>query len=189
MASKVCLGLRSRPKASDDLGYLHLAGVLGEKLGEGGDVVAFFARSQQTLGGANLLEQGRIYHLVPKTVRDCVASRQTATENAIYDRRSPTVAKRQCPFGWHDPGGSGAIGLLPTLSGPLARHMNSNRPQRPFPIRHGNTRCTKPQNGCSGIFPALFRMRLIRRDHRGSRAQTDQIEGGPYEGRPGQCVT
>ena len=87
VVSKVCLGLRSRPKASDDLGYLHLAGVLGEKLGEGVDVVAFFARSQQTLGGANLLEQGRIYHLVPKTVRDCVASRQTATENAIM--RSP----------------------------------------------------------------------------------------------------
>jgi hypothetical protein len=88
VVSKVCLGLRSRPKASDDLGYLHLAGVLGEKLGEGVDVVAFFARSQQTLGGgANLLEQGCIYHLVPKTVRDRVASRQTATKNAIM--RSP----------------------------------------------------------------------------------------------------
>lgn len=54
MASKVCLGLRSRPKASDDLGYLHLAGVLGEKLGEGVDAVAFLRVANRPLAAARI---------------------------------------------------------------------------------------------------------------------------------------
>lgn len=72
----------------DRVYHLTLLGALHRSSYQRGVVTASalspFARGQQSLGGgADFVEQGCVDRLVQKTVRDCVAGRQAATENGV----------------------------------------------------------------------------------------------------------